>query len=80
MLVWKAEAEAQRGLVEAERSWDDSRSRSAYLMMLGAMAVGGVATAVCRPGVMCLIPRFHSISFISGDTSTVSPTRVTGVR
>jgi hypothetical protein len=56
---WKAEAEAQRGLVEAERNWDDGRSRSSYLMMLGTMSVGGVATANCRLGVMCLIPRFQ---------------------
>jgi len=39
-------------------------------MILGAVAVGGVVTADCRPGVMCLIP---TISLVSGDMSTVSP-------
>jgi hypothetical protein len=73
VLVWKAEA--QQGLMEAERSWDVGRNvysdgRSIYdvrvlmvlgvLMMLGAVAVGGILIVDCHPGVMCPIPRFHA--------------------
>jgi hypothetical protein len=61
---WKAKAEAQRGLVEAERNWDNGRSRSSYLMMLGTMSVGGVATANSCLGVMCLILRFQGFKVL----------------
>lgn len=30
------------------------------LMILGAVAVEGIMTVDCHPGVMCPIPRFHS--------------------